>query len=124
MSSAGFDEGIPQEPQDIAIRLSDHPRATRQIELARGWGGIGAFALVGLLALHAGVPAWSAGLRALIAGVVGYMVCWFLAVMVWRHLAVAEEAAARSFAEQRRVALLEEIKRRSAGLAEQEEGLS
>jgi hypothetical protein len=44
--------------------------------------------------------------------------------MVWRHLAVAEEAAARSFAEQRRTALLEEIKRRSAGLAEQEEGLS
>ena len=118
-----FDEGIEQ-PQDVAIRLRDHPRATRQIELARGWGGIGAFVLVGLLALHAEVPAASAGLRALIAGVVGYIVCWFLAVMVWRHLAVAEEAAARAFAEQRRASLLEEIKRRSAGLAEQEEGLS
>ena len=115
-------EGVPQD--DVAIRLCDHPRATRQIELARGWGGIGAFALVGLLALSAGVPTASAGLRALLAGVVGYMACWFLAVMVWRHLAVAEEAAARSFAEQRRAALLEEIKRRSAGLAEQEEGLS
>ena len=113
-------EGVPQE--EVAIRLSDHPRATRQIELARGWGGIGAFALVGLLALHSRVPAASAGLRALIAGVVGYMACWFLAVMVWRHLAVAEEAAARSFAEQRRTALLEEIKRRSAGLAEKDEG--
>ncbi|HEY2477633.1 MAG TPA: hypothetical protein VGI17_02790 [Solirubrobacterales bacterium] len=119
-----FDEGIPQDQQNVAIRLSDHPRATRQIELARGWGGIGAFVLVGLLALHAGVPAASAGLRALIAGVVGYVACWFLAVLVWRHLAVAEEAAARSFAEQRRAALLEEIKRRSAGLADQEEGLS
>jgi hypothetical protein len=122
MSATGFDEGVPQE--DVAIRLRDHPRATRQIELARGWGGIGAFVLVGLLALSAGVPTGCAGLRALIAGVVGYMVCWFLAVMVGRHLAVAEEAAARSFAEQRRAALLEEIKRRSAGLAEQEEGLS
>jgi hypothetical protein len=122
MSPGGIDEGIPQ--QEVAIRLSDHPRATRQIELARGWGGIGAFVLVGLLALMSNVPAASAGLRALIAGVVGYIVCWFLAVMVWRHLAVAEEAAARSFAEQRRTALLEEIKRRSAGLAEQEEGLS
>ena len=118
-----IDEGIPQE-QDVAIRLCDHPRATRQIELVRGWGGIGAFVLVGLLALSAGVPAASAGLRALIAGVVGYMACWFLAVTVWRHLAVAEESAARSFAEQRRTALLEEIKRRSAGLAEQEEGLT
>lgn len=126
MSAAvpGVEEGIPPEDLDVAIRLSSHPRATRQIELARGWGGIGAFVLVGLLALSSGVPTASAGLRALIAGVVGYMVCWFLAVMVWRHLAVAEEAAARSFAEQRRAALLEEIKRRSAGLAEQEEGLS
>jgi hypothetical protein len=115
-------DGVPQE--QVAIRLRDHPRATRQIELARGWGGIGAFVLVGLLALSSGVPAASAGLRALIAGVVGYTVCWFLAVTVWHHLAVAEEAAARSFAEQRRAALLEEIKRRSAGLAEQKEGTS
>ena len=115
-------EGVPRE--DVAIRLNAHPRATRQIEGARGWGGIGCFALVALLGLASGVPAATVGLRALIAGVVGYMVCWFLAVMVWRHLAVAEEAAARSFAEQRRTALLEEIKRRSAGLAEQEEGIS
>ena len=126
MSAAvpGIDDGIPPEELDVAIRLSSHPRATRQIELARGWGGIGAFVLVGLVALSSGVPAASAGLRALIAGVVGYMLCWFLAVMVWRHLAVAEEAAARSFAEQRRAALLEEIKRRSAGLTDRKEGLS
>jgi len=115
-------DGIPQE--EVAIRLRDHPRALRQIEQARGWGGIGCFAFVALLGLASGVPPVTIGLRALIAGVVGYMVCWFLAVMVWRHLAVAEEAAARSFAEQRRTALLEEIKRRSAGLAEQEEGIS
>jgi high-affinity Fe2+/Pb2+ permease len=115
-------DGIPQE--EVAIRLSAHPRATRQIEQARGWGGIGCFALVALLGLASGVPPVTIGLRALIAGIVGYMVCWFLAVVVWRHLAVAEEAAARAFAEQRRKALLEEIKRRSAGLAEQEEGLS
>ncbi|MBS1845713.1 MAG: hypothetical protein JST53_14950 [Actinobacteria bacterium] len=114
-------DGIPQE--EVTIRLRDHPRALRQIEAARGWGGIGCFALVALLGLASGVPPATIGVRALIAGVVGYMVCWFLAVTVWRHLAVAEEAAARSFAEQRRTALLEEIKRRSAGLAEQEEGL-
>jgi hypothetical protein len=114
-------EGVPQE--DVAIRLSAHPRATRQIEQARGWGGIGCFVLVALLGLASGVPPASVGLRALIAGVAGYVVCWFLAVMVWRHLAVAEEAAARAFAEQRRTALLEEIKRRSAGITEQKEGL-
>ena len=62
----------------------------------------------------------AAGLRAVIAGVLGYMVCWALAVMVWRHLAVAEEAAARAAAEQRRAALLTEIERRRAALDEEE----
>ena len=117
----GFEEGLETPPQDVAIRLRDHPRACRQIDLARGWGGVGSFALVALLGLHAGVPTTTVGIRALLAGVVGYVVCWGLAVMVWRHLAVAEEVAARAFAEQRRTALLEEIERRAAGLADQED---
>jgi len=96
-----------------AIRLCDHPRASRQIELARGWGGIGAFAFVALVSSEAGVPLLSAGLRALAAGIVGYFACWALAVLVWRHLAVAEADAARASAEARRAALLEEIGRRA-----------
>jgi high-affinity Fe2+/Pb2+ permease len=119
----GIDEGLEMPPQDVVIRLSDHPRALRQIDLARGIGGVGSFALVALVALNSGVPATSAGIRALLAGVVGYVVFWGLAVMVWRHLAVAEEAAARVAAEQRRASLLEEIERRRASLAEGEEGL-
>lgn len=116
-----FDEGLPTpRPQEVSIRLADHPRACRQIELARGYGGIGAFALVALLALDSGLDPAAAGLRAVIAGVLGYMVCWGLAVMVWRHLAVAEEAAARAHAEQRRAALLSEIERRRAALDEEE----
>ncbi|HEX8751902.1 MAG TPA: hypothetical protein VF731_00665 [Solirubrobacterales bacterium] len=96
------------------IRLCDHPRASRQIELARGWGGLGAFAFVALLCLNAGLPLGTVGLRALIAGVIGYMAGWALAVLVWRYLAVAEADAARASAEARRAALLEEIERRSA----------
>jgi hypothetical protein len=96
------------------IRLCDHPRASRQIELARGWGGIGCFAFVALLCLNANLPLSTAGFRALLAGVVGYMAGWALAVLVWRHLAVAEAGAARASAEARRAALLEEIERRSA----------
>lgn len=117
-----FDEGLPpsQRAQEVSIRLADHPRACRQIELARGYGGIGAFALVALLAYESGLGTAAIGLRALIAGVLGYMVCWALAVMVWRHLAVAEEAAARAHAEQRRAALLSEIERRRAALEEEE----
>lgn len=95
------------------VRLCDHPRASRQIELARGWGGIGVFALVALLSLQAGAEPFEAGVRALLAGVVAYMAAWALAVLVWRHLALAETAAARKAAEARRAALLEEIQRRS-----------
>ena len=119
----GIEEGLETPPSEVVIRLSDHPRAMRQIELARGWGGVGAFALVALLAYHAGVSTVSIGIRALLAGVIGYIVCWGAAVTVWRYLAVAEEGAARAAAEQRRSALLEEIERRRASLAEQEEGL-
>lgn len=108
------------DEQQLAIRLRDHPRARRQIDLARGWGGIGAFAFVALLALESGLPTATVALRALIAGVIGYFVFWGLAVMVWRHLAVAEEAAARASAEVRREALLREIERRAGALAERD----
>ena len=119
----GIEEGLETPPSEVVIRLSDHPRASSICRIARGWGGVGAFALVAFLGYEAGVPTASIGVRALLAGVVGYIVCWGAAVTVWRHLAVAEEGAARAAAEQRRSALLEEIERRRASLAEQEEGL-
>ena len=72
------------------IRLSAHPRARRQIAEAKGWGALVAFSLVALVSWQAGVPAFDVGLRALMAGVLGYIVAWFVAVQVWRHLAVAE----------------------------------
>lgn len=103
-------------PGEHAIRLSDHPRATRQIELARGWGGVGGFAFVGLLSLQTNVPPTTVCVRALLAGIVGYCACWAVAVTVWRHLALAEAEAARESAELRRSALLEEIERRSGAL--------
>jgi uncharacterized membrane protein YccC len=101
------------------IRLCDHPRANRQIELARGWTGIGAFACVVLLSHDAGSAWFAAGCRGLLAGIVGYVAAWGLGVMVWRHLALAEAEAARESAEARRAALLEEIERRAGGLPSQ-----
>jgi hypothetical protein len=89
-------------PEEHEVRLCDHPRATRQIEVARGAAGLAAFALAALLSLRAGLPTFDAGLRALIAGVVGYVAVWALAVAVWRHLAVAELKTARQAAEERR----------------------
>jgi signal transduction histidine kinase len=113
---------VRAEEHPQAIRLCDHPRASRQIELARGWGGIGAFVFVALLSSQAGVSMFVAGSRALVAGIVAYFAFWALAVLVWRYLAVAEADAARAAAEERRLALVAEIERRSGTASQQPSG--
>ncbi|HUA47944.1 MAG TPA: hypothetical protein VMA77_22090 [Solirubrobacteraceae bacterium] len=70
--------------------LAAHPRASYQVRRAKGWGGIAGFALAGYFSYKAGVPYFDLGMRALIAGIVGYMLAWACAVTVWRHLLVAE----------------------------------
>jgi uncharacterized membrane protein YccC len=77
------------------VRLSAHPRASRHIAAAKGWGGIAGFALVLYLSLQAGTPGPDALLRALLAGIGFSMLGWAAAVAVWRQLAVAEVHAAR-----------------------------
>jgi hypothetical protein len=76
------------------IRLSEHPRASVQIKLAKSWGGLAGFALAGWAAWHGGAPFYDAALRAVFWGIVAYVVVWACAVQVWRHLAVAEVRAA------------------------------
>jgi hypothetical protein len=78
------------EPLDDGIRLSRHPRARRQIGMAKSWGGLGAFVLVVVLSKRAGLPTADALLRGLAGGIAGYVVAWMIAVTVWRHLALAE----------------------------------
>jgi len=79
-----------------AMSVANHPRAGAQVARAKAWGGLGGFLLVGLLSLRAGVPTADALLRALLAGVVGYVATWAAAVLIWRHLVVAELRAVRS----------------------------
>jgi len=74
--------------------VAAHPRASYQVRRAKGWGGIAGFALAGYFSYKAGVPTVDLGLRALIAGIVGYMLAWACAVTVWRHLVLAELRAA------------------------------
>ena len=78
-----------------AITLAAHPRAVSAISRAKGWGGLGGFALVGFLSWRAGAAPADVALRALAAGVAGLVMAWAVAVHVWRHLAVAELRAAR-----------------------------
>jgi uncharacterized membrane protein YccC len=75
---------------DEGIRLARHPRARRDIGLAKGWGGLGVFVLALLLSLKAGLPLPDALARAIVGGVVGYVVAWAGVVAVWRHVLLAE----------------------------------
>ena len=75
---------------DQGIRLARHPRARRDIGLAKGWGGLGVFVLTLLLSLRAGLPLADALGRAIVGGVVGYLVAWAGVVAVWRQVLLAE----------------------------------
>ncbi|MHB8233122.1 MAG: hypothetical protein ACYDHT_00560 [Solirubrobacteraceae bacterium] len=66
-----------------------HPRAARAVARAKGWGGLFGFLLGGYLSLPTATPA-DAGLRALLAGIVCYVVAWAGAVFAWRRIVVIE----------------------------------
>jgi hypothetical protein len=72
------------------ISVAGHPRAAGHVKRAKGWGGLLGFAIAAYLSHKAGVPAVQVGVRALMAGVAGYMLAWACAVSVWRHLLLAE----------------------------------
>lgn len=75
--------------------VANHPRAATQIARAKAWGGLAGFALVALLSWRAAVPTADVLLRALLGGVLGYVATWACAVIVWRHLVIAELRAVR-----------------------------
>jgi hypothetical protein len=79
---------------ETAICVSAHPRAAYSIQRAKGLGGLIGLLLVGWLSHRAGALPVDAAFRALVGGIVGYVVCWTLSVQVWRHLVVAEARAA------------------------------
>ena len=70
--------------------VAAHPRASFQVRRAKGWGGLVGFGLAAYLSYKAGVPTADLGIRAVVAGLAGYMIAWACAVTVWRHLVLAE----------------------------------
>jgi hypothetical protein len=82
----------PQSAGDI--KLSGHPRAKQQIRVAKGWAGLAGCVLAGYASWHGGAPIFDTLLRSLLWGVASYMLMWFCAVQVWRHVAIAEVRAA------------------------------
>jgi len=84
----------------VVPSVANHPRARYQVRRAKGWGGIAGFVIAGYLSYKAGVPTFDVGVRALVAGIVGYMLAWMCAVTVWRHLVLAELRVALERSEQ------------------------
>jgi hypothetical protein len=84
-------KGAPEFGERSSV--SSHPRAAAHVRKAKGWGGLGGFALAAYMSYSAQVPPDQIVLRALAAGLVGYMLCWACAVTIWRHLVLAEMKA-------------------------------
>jgi hypothetical protein len=72
------------------ITIGGHPRAQRSVRRARALGGLLGFLVTVVLSIRAGVPAWDATARALMAGVAVHLAAWAVAVAVWRQLMLAE----------------------------------
>jgi hypothetical protein len=85
------------------VRVSHHPRAAASIRRIRGGAGLAALVVATLLSLRAGLPGFDAVVRGLVAGVVAQFVAWTAALVVWRHLVLAELEGAR----RRRMAAIE-----------------
>jgi hypothetical protein len=70
--------------------------------MAKGWAGLAGCALAGYASWHGGAPFVDTAFRALLWGVAAYMLVWFCAVQVWRHLAIAEVRSAEKVWRQRK----------------------
>jgi hypothetical protein len=69
--------------------VAGHPRAARSVARAKSWGALFGFVLGGYLSLPTHTLA-SAGLRAIVAGLVCYVAVWAGAVFFWRRLVMLE----------------------------------
>jgi hypothetical protein len=101
-----------------SISIATHPRARVSIRRARTRGALIVFAVVLLLGLKAGQMPFDATWRALIAGIVANVVVWRCAIIVWRHLVLAELRAAEERYAERRRQLHETLTARAAAKSE------
>ncbi|HEV7162177.1 MAG TPA: hypothetical protein VGN25_02885 [Solirubrobacteraceae bacterium] len=81
--------GAEAESSEGEPSIAAHPRAVRAVARAKSWGGLLGFLAGGYLSLPSATPI-EAGLRALAAGVVCYVVTWAGALFAWRRVVVIE----------------------------------
>ncbi|HEX3518185.1 MAG TPA: hypothetical protein VHT29_04035 [Solirubrobacteraceae bacterium] len=81
--------GEETESAEGGPSIAAHPRAVRAVARAKSWGGLLGFLAGGYLSLPTATPI-EAGLRALAAGVVCYVVTWAGSLFAWRRVVVIE----------------------------------
>jgi hypothetical protein len=103
------------EPLPVPARVSiaNHPRASAWIRRSRARVALGGFAVVLLVALHAGVPGQTAVARALVAGIAGFLATWAIGLVLWKQIVMAELRAAYERRETRRRELAEAARARA-----------
>jgi uncharacterized membrane protein YccC len=90
----------PAEERDSGMSLATHPVASEQIRLAKGLGGLFGLLVVAWATWKAGAPLLTIGVRALLAGLVGYALAWAFTLSLWRHIALADIQKKRNEAEE------------------------
>lgn len=121
--SGAAGSGAPRAAGEV--RLSEHPRASHHIRVAKSWAGLGGLVLAGYASWHGGAPFFDTVLRGLLWGMAAYVLVWFCAVQVWRHLAIAEvRAAEKAWLERRQEAEREERQRAAQAQADRASALA
>jgi hypothetical protein len=101
------DDAAEAPPVPAGVSIANHPRASAWIRRTRARVALGTFCLVLLIALNAGVPAEHAVLRALAAGIGGFLCTWAIGLALWKQIVMAELRTAYQRRERRRRELIE-----------------
>jgi uncharacterized membrane protein YccC len=105
-------------PRPSGVSIANHPRARASIRRTRAQVALVVAALVLFKAHSAGVPGETAVMRALVGGMIGFLAAWFIAVLLWKQIVVAELRTAYRKREARRRAAVEAATQRETARRE------
>jgi hypothetical protein len=108
--------GKGEEPE-MVVSIAAHPRAKAAIRRARTRAALIVFALVLALNIIGDQTAFDATWRALLAGIVANVIVWRFAIVIWRHIVIAE---VREIEEEREERLKAEQEERAKKLADEQ----
>lgn len=86
--------GEPAGEDRPVVSVATHPKAPSSIVRIRSWFSVASTTLVIVLGWTTGMSGTAIASRAVLAGLIGYLVGWAVAVGVWRELVKAEVIAA------------------------------